>query len=184
MKFKNKKVDKSQFTVTNPCHNTLLHLRKQKIFMQNQKIESFQIIGISARTSNLNGQAAKDIGALWEKFIRQNLIEKIPNKISQEIYCIYTNYQGDHTKPYDTILGCKVESIAEIPEGFVTQSFDSGIYQKFICKGDLTKGAVANTWNEIWNSNIDRAYSADFEIYGSKAMNPQDAEVDIFISIN
>ncbi|MFT4644864.1 MAG: putative transcriptional regulator YdeE [Planctomycetota bacterium] len=31
--------------------------------------------------------------------------------------------------------------------------------------------------------DLDRTYTADFEIYGEKVQNPQDAEVDIMIAV-
>lgn len=151
--------------------------------MKNVKLESFNLIGIAVTTTNENGQSQQDIGALWGRMMSENLVAKIPNKLSDEIYSMYTNYQGDHTKPYDTILGCKVDSLDDIPEGFVGQSFEGGNFQKFVCKGDLTKGAVYTKWAEIWNTDIDRIFTADFEVYGNKAQNPQDAELDIYVSI-
>ena len=39
----------------------------KNIMMQKVKIETFKVIGISVRTSNLNGQAQKDIGLLWQR---------------------------------------------------------------------------------------------------------------------
>ncbi|HZV12359.1 MAG TPA: effector binding domain-containing protein, partial [Candidatus Kapabacteria bacterium] len=32
-------------------------------------LDEFNIIGISVRTTNQNGQSQKDIGELWEKFM-------------------------------------------------------------------------------------------------------------------
>ena len=151
--------------------------------MQTQKIEPFQVIGISIRTSNENNQTASDIGSLWARFMTENILQKIPNKISDAILSIYTNYESDHTKPYDTILGCKVSSLDEIPVGMVGQSFEGGTFAKFVSKGDVTKGAIYNTWVEIWNTNLNRLYTADFEIYGEKAKDPSNAEVDIFVAI-
>ncbi|MFS4493039.1 GyrI-like domain-containing protein [Maribacter sp. 2308TA10-17] len=151
--------------------------------MQTQKIEPFQVIGISIRTSNENNQTASDIGSLWERFMTENILQKIPNKVSDEILSIYTNYESDHTKPYDTILGCKVSSLDIIPEGMVGQSFEGGTFAKFVSKGDVTKGAIYNTWVEIWNTDLDRLYTEDFEIYGEKAKDPSNAEVDIFVAI-
>lgn len=151
--------------------------------MQTQKIEPFKVIGISVRTTNENGQAAQDIGQLWARFISENSMEKIPNKINHDIYSIYTNYESDHTEAYDTILGCKVTSLDEIPEGMVGQSFDGGTFAQFLSKGDATKGAVYNSWVAIWNTDLDRLYTADFEIYGEKAKDPSNAEVDIFVAI-
>lgn len=151
--------------------------------MQTQKIAPFQIIGISIRTTNENGQTAQDIGQLWAKFMSEGVLQKIPNKISDEILSIYTNYESDHTKPYDTILGCKVSALDTIPDGMISQSFEGGTFAKFLSKGDATKGAVYNTWVDIWNTDLDRLYTADFEVYGEKAQNPSDAEVDIFVAI-
>jgi len=151
--------------------------------MQTQKVKPFQVIGISARTTNENGQAASDIGSLWERFMTENILQNIPNRISDDILSIYTNYESDHTKPYDTILGCKVSSLDVVPDGMIGQSFQGGTFAKFLSKGDATKGAVYNSWVDIWNTDLDRLYTADFEIYGEKARNPSDAEVDIFVAI-
>ena len=147
------------------------------------KMKQFKIIGISVRTTNENNQAMSDIPALWNKFLSENLIEKIPNKLSSEIYCIYMEYEKDHTKPYTTLLGCKVENLNEIPKGMIGKEFESGKYQKFITKGDLTKGAVVQDWTKIWNSDLERRYTADFEIYGEKSQNPENAEVEIYVAI-
>lgn len=151
--------------------------------MKSTKIKPFEVIGISTRTSNENNQTAQDIGQLWAKFMSEDISEKIPNKLGDDILSIYTNYESDHTKPYDTILGCKVSSLDTIPDGMVGQSFEGGTFAQFLSKGDATKGAVYNTWTEIWNTNLDRLYTADFEVYGVRAQNPSDAEVNIFVAI-
>lgn len=150
--------------------------------MEKVNLKEFKVIGISIRTTNENGQAATDIPTLWNKFMTESILEKIPNKISNDIYSIYTEYESDHTKAYTTILGCKVEHLNEVPEGMVAKIFDEENYTKFMTKGDLNKGIVYNKWEEIWNIDLDRTYSADFEIYGEKAQNPADAEVEIFIA--
>lgn len=150
--------------------------------MKQVKVEPFKAIGIMVRTSNENGKAAHDIGKLWEKFMSEGIIEQIPNKTDQSIISIYTNYQGDHTQPYDTILGCKVNSLENVPEGMVGQSFAGGTHQKFVAKGDLTQGVVFEAWTQIWQTELDRAYTADFEVYGEKAQNPTNGQVDIFVA--
>ena len=151
--------------------------------MNKVTIKPFKIIGISVRTTNENGQSAKDIGALWNTFIAEGILDKIPNKIDNTIYSIYTDYESDYIKPYTTILGCKVSSIEEIPTGMIAQTFDGGNYTKYVSKGDLTKGVVYEEWLKIWNSNLKRAYTADFEVYGEKSQNPSNAEVEIFVAL-
>ena len=151
--------------------------------MQTVKIEPFNIIGISIRTTNENGQASKEIAELWGKFMSESILEKIPNKVDNEIYSLYTDYESDHTKPYTAILGCKVENLDNIPSGMIGKSFSGGTYTKTTAKGDLMQGLVVNQWSKIFEMELDRAYDADFEIFGEKAQNPSDAEVDFYVGI-
>jgi len=152
--------------------------------MQKVTIEPFKVIGIAVRTSNQNGQAAQEIPALWNQFMTTGVAEKIPNKTGSEIYSIYTNYEGDHMQPYDTVLAMQVSSLNDIPEGMVGHAFDGGTYQEFPAKGDLTQGVVYDCWLKIWDEELDRTYTADFEVYGEKAQNPNDAELSIFVAVN
>ena len=152
--------------------------------MENQvTIPKFNVIGISVRTTNENAQASTDIPALWARFMNEAIAAKIPNKLDQSLYCIYTDYEKDHTRPYTTILGCQVSSLAVIPEGMVGVTFEAANYSKFVAKGNILQGMVFNEWTKIWNSDLPRAYTADFEVYGEKAQNPVDAAVDIFIAL-
>lgn len=151
----------------------------------NTKLQALKVIGISVRTTNENGQAAQDIPAMWNKFMTEDVLNKIPNKINSDIYSIYTDYESDYTKPYTTILGCQVSSFDNLPEGFVTKTIDVGNYSKFTVKGDLKQNIVYNKWVNIWNmeNQLERDYKADFEIYGEKAQDMSNAEVDIFVSV-
>lgn len=151
--------------------------------MQKVTLESFKVIGISVRTTNQNGQAGKDIPALWDKFMSEGILEKIPNKVDPTIYSIYTDYESDHLNPYTTVLGCKVNSDAKIPEGMVCVEIANGNHNKFVAKGDLTQGVVYGAWTKIWEIEMPRKYTADYETYGENAQNPLDAEVDIFVAI-
>ncbi|WP_106915423.1 GyrI-like domain-containing protein [Chryseobacterium aurantiacum] len=151
--------------------------------MNNVRVEPFKVIGIAVRTTNENNQAAKDIPVLWEKLMKENIVENIPNKLDNAVYSIYTDYEKDHTKPYTTILGCKVASLDHIPEGMVGKSFDGGDYVKFTPKGNLSENLIINEWIKIWNMDLGRTFTADFEVYGEKAMNPAEAEVDILIAV-
>ena len=151
--------------------------------METLELKSFSVIGIPVRTSNENGQAAQDIPALWNKFNLEGIAEQILNKIDNSIYCIYTDYEMDHTKPYTTILGCRVENLDTIPSGMVGTTIEDAGYSKHVAKGNIIQGAVFEEWIKIWSSNLERTFTADFEVYGEKAHNPEDAEVDIFIAI-
>lgn len=151
--------------------------------MNKVKIEPFMVIGISVKTTNENNQAAKDIADLWGKFMNDKILEAIPNKIDNTVYSIYTDYESDHTKPYTTILGCRVENLNNIPSGMIGKSFDGGNYVKLSAKGDLMKDLIINKWLEIWEMDLNRAFTADFEVFGEKAKNLSDAEIDFLIAV-
>lgn len=152
--------------------------------MENINILPFNIIGIAVKTSNNDlAKLQQDMQGLWGKFIAENITDKIPGKISNDIYCIYTDYEGDYTKPYLALLGCQVENLNDIPAGLIGKHFNGGTYIKKTAKGNLFAGVVAEAWKEIWTLDIPRTYHADFEIYGINAANPENAEVEILVGV-
>ncbi|WP_028889313.1 GyrI-like domain-containing protein [Tenacibaculum ovolyticum] len=151
--------------------------------MNTLKKEGFYVVGISIRTTNENGQAMQDIPKLWQQFMSDDLIGKVTNRLEDSTYAVYTDYESDHTKPYTMILGYKVSDIDNVPLGFVGKRIEAANYQKYVAKGDLTKNAVVDEWMKIWESDIKRAYTSDFEVYGEKAQNPTNGEAEIYINV-
>lgn len=151
--------------------------------LKTENLAAFVVVGIEVKTANAPGKAEKDIPALWEAFMKQEIMSKIQSKISADIYCIYTHYEGDYTQPYTTFLGCRVSTLESIPEGLSVLTINAGHYFKKEVKGDLTQGVVFGAWQEIWQMPLDRAYTADFEVYGQKASLPNQAEVDIYVAL-
>jgi predicted transcriptional regulator YdeE len=143
----------------------------------------FYVIGIAVRTTNENMQAATDIPALWNTFMTEGIAGKIPNKTGDELYCVYTEYELDYTKPYTTVLGCAVQDLSEIPEGMKGIEIAGGDYQQFTATGNMKDNIVYNEWVKIWDSGISRAYTTDFEVYGKNAQHPENAEVPIYIAL-
>lgn len=151
--------------------------------MNPQVIQKFYVIGISVRTTNENGQAAKDIPALWNTFLSEEIANQIPNKIDDTIYCIYTDYESDYTKPYTTILGCRVANLEAIPNNMAGKTIETANYTMFVAKGEKGDEIVFNEWTKIWNSNLNRSYTADFEVYDAKSQDPNNPEVAIYIAV-
>lgn len=153
--------------------------------MSIQTIEKFYVLGISTRTTNANGQAAKDIEALWTKFWGEGIQQKIPNKISEEIYAVYTDYETDYTGYYTAIIGFSVTSLADIPANMMGIAIETTTYEKIVSIGKMPE-AIVNTWLEIWgNKALDsrRSYQSDFTIHGDKYNDSDQAEVETFIAI-
>jgi len=147
-------------------------------------MNNLKIIGISVETTNQNGKAIEDLGKLWGRFYAENVIEKIPNKINEEVYAVYTDYENDYRGKYTTIIGMAVSSLDKIPDGLVGRAFEAQNFKKFIAKGDMPN-AVGKTWKEIWDKDaeLNRSYIYDYEVYGSRSQNGANAEVDIYIGI-
>ncbi len=146
-------------------------------------LEEFHVIGIAVKTTNQNGQSQKDIGGLWENFFRDGIANKIPDKESNDIYCIYTDYESDFNGPYTTILGCKVSSLQNIPEGFAGKTIPKAKFQLYKSTGKLPETVMA-TWIHVWQSSIERSYIADFDVYSSKSKDPNNTDVETYVSIN
>ena len=146
---------------------------------QNEKVI---IAGLAIRTTNENRQSAKDIPALWQRFFEEEVMRKLPGKIDNTLYCIYTDYEKDYTKPYTTLLGCRVSAAVHEP-GITTKIFNGDKYEIFIAKGALNDGIVYKEWLKIWSADINRLYSTDIEIYGAKAQDAMLAEVPILVAV-
>ena len=146
--------------------------------------KGFKIIGISARTTNKNNQASRDLSKLWERFYSKEVFASIPNKISNDILAVYTDYKSDYTDEYTAIIGVQVSKLDNIPDGLIAREFGAENFQKYIAKGEMPN-AVIDTWIDIWRRDIElnRKYTYDFEIYKEKSPKGEELEVEIFIAI-
>ena len=143
---------------------------------------SFFVIGIEVRTQNSPEGAMQDIPALWERFYKECILDKIPNKISSDVLGLYTDYEKDFTKPYTLVIGCMATSLETIPKGMVGKRVPSAKYAVFTAKFPFPQ-SIIQTWQEIWKAPLPRTYTGDFEYYGEKFAHPTSGEVDIYIAV-
>ena len=143
---------------------------------------AFYLSGISVRTTNQNGQSQKDIGGLWARIMKDNLLEKIEGKVSGDTYCVYTDYETDHTGFYTVLIGYKVNSLGSIPDGFAQIVIPADKYQAYTLAGKFPENVHA-AWREIWNSKVKRKYTADFDLYSAGAKSFDETEVKIYIAV-
>lgn len=138
----------------------------------------FNVIGLSVKTKNdASGKAQKDIGELFGRLIEEDLIDLIPGKLTYEIYCVYTGYEGDHNEEYTTIVGCKTESLDEIPQDFTGIKIEKSLYRHYKAEGGGPE-KVAQVWENIRACGADRKFSVDFDVYG------EEPDVNIYVSVN
>lgn len=146
-----------------------------------QKSE-IKFVGVAVRTTNENMQAMKDIPALWERFYKENIKEKIPNKVGEDVMCLYTDYEKDHTKPYACIIGCEVSSFENIPENLVSKIIPESTYAVFDLKGEFPK-TLFDTWQYVWSSNLQRTYGGDFEVYDINFQNKKSTDLKVCVAV-
>ena len=146
------------------------------------ELEDFEIVGISVRTINQNQKAEKDIENLWKRFYDFDSLAKIGGKISEDLYCVYTDYESDYLGAYTSILGFQVKPGTLPPSGFIRKVILRSTYKVFISEGPLPS-SVRQTWMNIWNSDLKRRYTADFDVYVAHSKDPEKAIVRTFVSI-
>lgn len=152
--------------------------------MTNHHIEAFQVVGISARISNDRGSAGEEVEAIWRRFWSEDIRNKVPHIVNNDIYAVYTDYESDHTGAYTLIIGLSVTHLDDIPSGLVGVTVRADTYEKFVSRGQMP-GAVLKTWMDIWqDEDLDRGYRTDFTIHGKKYFDGDQAEVETFISVD
>jgi predicted transcriptional regulator YdeE len=152
--------------------------------MSKTTIKGIYLIGLSlkTKTTNANGQSHTDCKNLWHTFEDGKYAAVIPNKLSDEIYGVYHHYEGDSNKPFSYFIGCKVEKETTAPPGLENISIPAGAYEKITVKGKMPD-CVTNAWKEIWVSDFTRTYHTDFEIYDERSKDWNNAEVDVYLSV-
>ncbi len=161
------------------------HELKEPIAKEKQ---SFQIVGISAQTSNakeITSQAK--IPQLWTDFYQQDIVGQITNPVSQVTYGLYSDYETDVNGEYFITLGIEVSAVDEVPDGLVIKTVPAAKYLVFTSEKGPMPDIIIKAWQDIWawfaKSGVERAYTGDFEVYDERCANPQEAQVDIYIAI-
>jgi predicted transcriptional regulator YdeE len=152
--------------------------------MNKVQIEDISLIGIAlkGKTTNAEGQSGIDCGSLWQQFEKEGYQQKIPGKLSEEVFAVYHQYEGDSTQPFSYFIGCKVEQGTAVPEDLTGLKIPSGAYHQVRAKG-IMPDCVADAWKEIWSSGISRKFDSDFEIYDERSKDWGNAEVDLYVSV-
>lgn len=150
-----------------------------------------KLVGLTARTNNMNemGRSNAKIAPLVKRYFTENLSQQISDRANPGITIAgYTDYESDERGDYTYFVGEEVTSFDTIPEGFTAITVPAAKYQKFTTVSGKMPNVVINAWVEIWTMQEKelggkRAYQADFEIYDQRAMDPQNAVVDIYVGL-
>jgi predicted transcriptional regulator YdeE len=149
----------------------------------------FTVVGIASRTTNEKEMSGKGIiGGQWDRFVKEGVLNRIPNKVDSNILAVYTDYESDANGAYTFVIGARVSSAEVVPAGMVATKIPGGRYAVFTTEKGYVGKVVPETWSRIWAApksvlGGSRAYRADYEVYDQRAVDPQNAQVDIYIGI-
>ena len=152
--------------------------------------KEFTVIGISARTGNAQEAAGNSVIAKqWDKFYKEGILDKIPNKTDPAIYVVYSDYASDRNGDYTYIIGAKVSHASTVPLGMVAKTVSAGKYAVVTSERGPIPKVIVEAWQRIWSLEDQgqlggkRAYKTDFEVYDQRASDPQDSQIDIYVGV-
>ncbi|MCT4598560.1 MAG: GyrI-like domain-containing protein [Vallitalea sp.] len=144
-------------------------------------LEEKVVIGKSIVTTNDNNKAMSDIGIMWNSFINEGIYSNINDKKDSKAIGLYYNYENDFTGNYSFM--CCVEVNSNSDTEYETLTIPTSKYAKFTIKGHMITD-VANAWSKIWNMDLNRKYTYDFEVYHNDSEDVNNQTIDIYIAIN
>lgn len=133
------------------------------------------VVGVSAMTGNSDPEMGNVIGGLWEKLYGGGVNAVIKNKVNEYAIGLYSDYAGDR---YCVTAGNEV-SRAENPE-LTVKTIPAGKYAKFSVHGHMER-TVAEAWAGIWQMNLDRSFTGDFEEYLN--CDFENCDIDIYVAL-
>jgi predicted transcriptional regulator YdeE len=151
--------------------------------------DGFLVIGIQARTSMAKESSPNAVIAKqWGRFMSEGLLSNIPNKADPNIIAVYTDYDPSNGGGYTFLIGAKVNSDSNIPNGMAVIKVPAGRYAVFTTEKGPIEQVVRAEWKAIWalpKSSLggNRAFKTDFEVYDQRAADPKSSQVEIHVGI-
>jgi predicted transcriptional regulator YdeE len=153
------------------------------------RLKGFSVVGISGRTSNAREMTSSGvIPGVWKRFFEERVPAKIPNRADQNLLAVYTDYESDKDGAYTYVLGAKVTSAFDVPQGMVAVKVPAGKYAVITTAEGPAAKVVPEAWRRIWSMYApklggQRAYRTDFELYDERASDPKNSQVEIYIGL-
>lgn len=143
-----------------------------------QQDTALRIMGIELRTSN--DEAMQTIPAHWQRFTEDGVLARIPGKLSDEVYAIYTHFEHagvDNRGIYSLIIGAPVSSTQAVPPGMSHAVLPASPRAVFpVPPGRFDQ--VGAVWQDIWQrDDLPKTFVADCERYRANG------DIDILVGV-
>lgn len=130
--------------------------------------QALHIVGIELRTTNLEANAT--IPAHWQRFTEESVLSRIPERLSDEVFAVYTNFEDagrSNEGLYSLVIGARVPAQANPPDGLVRAVVPASLRAVFPVETgrfDL----VGAAWHEIWQRHeLRKTFLAEYEHYAA-----------------
>lgn len=133
------------------------------------------VVGVSTTTSNDDPKMGEKIGGLWTQLYQGGANAKIKNKANEYAIGLYSDYTENS---YVVTAGNEVSKSEN--SDLTTKRIPAGKYAKFSVHGHMEK-AVAEAWGKIWQIDLDRSFTGDFEEYLNSDF--ENCDIDIYIAL-
>ncbi|MCP3141567.1 GyrI-like domain-containing protein [Pyxidicoccus xibeiensis] len=143
--------------------------------------EDLVILGPALRTSP--EQAARDIPAFWQRFMRE-FLPRLPE--AGDIYAVYCDYESDFRGPYTLVLGVRAGAETPVPDGMRRVLIPRGPYARFMARGDPAQ-ALWRTWAHVWEAwerRGERRYAADYERHARTTVGQGHMEAEVMVGLS
>lgn len=140
--------------------------------MSQMQEEGFAVVGLSKVVRNDDPAA---IGALWEAFHASDVRTKVGADASEDVFCVYHDYEGGFMDPYRMTIGYRA-SLTDAPEGLHIAEVPRQPIVTYQVKGPQPQSLISQ-WQAIWRGDLDRSYLADYDIYD--AADPEAVSVKV-----
>lgn len=125
----------------------------------------FKVAGVLIRTTN--ERAFEDIPALWKAFFQADVVGRIVNRASDDLFAVYTEFEHegvDNLGTYSFLIGAMVPRAFE-QVGIVTVDVPASRRALFPVKSGRPE-QVGTAWREIWaRDDLQKTFVCDYERY-------------------
>jgi predicted transcriptional regulator YdeE len=122
---------------------------------------SMRVAGLPARVSNAEPEK---IGALWQRFYTDETLQQLTERARPSPIAVYTEYESDYTGEYTMVVGYAIAAGAAVPAGLRVVEIPAQKYAVLLASGAQPQATI-QTWQWVWASALERAYTADFDEY-------------------
>lgn len=111
-----------------------ISMELKKVFEKVQfvKKDSFLVIGIETDINYHTSDGTHSISDLYKQWGNENLIEKIPNQVHDQL-CYGMTHSETENDTAKYIVAVEVSTLENIPTGFIGRRFDASEYAVFDC---------------------------------------------------